>query len=211
MTRVKLHICRTLHISTLVPRPPTDNAGRHRPQEIPETLRLSDVNGYPDVATGERGSLEQFLDFHRTGVLRTLDDLTNAEATAQILPATDLTIGGIVKHLAAVEDLWFSHKLLDVPSAEPWRSAPFNQDPDWEFHSAAENSVVELRELYRNACDASRQIAGRFESLDVLAARGSFAGQLVSLRWIYLHMIEETAQHRGHIDLLMDAIRPARA
>jgi uncharacterized damage-inducible protein DinB len=168
------------------------------------------VSSYPDVTAGERESLEQFLDFHRAGVLRTLDDLTDAEAAAQVLAATDLTAGGIVKHLAAVEDLWFSHKLFDVPSAEPWRSAPFDQDPDWEFHSAAGNSVAELRELYRSACEASRRNTGGFESLDVLAVRGSFGGQSVSLRWIYLHMIEETAQHRGHLDLLLDAIRQGR-
>jgi len=168
------------------------------------------MNLYPDVTADERQSLEQFLDFHRAGVVSTLDGLTDAEASAQVLPATDLTVGGLVKHLAAIEDLWFSHKLLDVPSAEPWRSAPFDQDPDWEFHSAAGNSVAELRELYLSACAASRRITARFESLDVRALRGSFGGQLVSLRWIYLHMIEETAQHRGHIDLLMDAIRQAR-
>jgi uncharacterized damage-inducible protein DinB len=168
------------------------------------------VNGYPDVAAGERRTLQQFLDFHRAGVLRTLDEVTDSEAAARPLPATDLTIGGIAKHLAAVEDLWFSHKLLDVPSAEPWRSAPFDQDPDWEFHSAAGNTVAELRDLYESACAASRKIAARVESLETLAVRGSFGGQLVSLRWIYLHMIEETAQHRGHLDLLLDAIRQAR-
>ena len=169
-----------------------------------------DVNNYPDVATGERQSLEQFLDYHRTAVLRTLDHLTDTEAATWVLPATDLTVGGIVKHLAAVEDLWFSHKLLDAPSAEPWLSAPFDEDPDWEFHSAADNSVAEIRALYESACAASRRICGRMDSLDVLAARGSFGGQLVSLRWIYLHLIEETAQHRGHLDLLVDAIRQAR-
>jgi uncharacterized damage-inducible protein DinB len=168
------------------------------------------MNDYPDVAANERRSLEQFLDFHRTGVLRTLDTLTDTEAAARVLPATNLTVGGLVKHLAAVEDLWFSHKLLDVPSAEPWRSAPFDEDPDWEFHSAADNSVAELRALYLKACDASRQVTARFDSLDVLAVRGWFGGQSVSLRWIYLHMIEETAQHRGHIDLLVDAIGQAR-
>lgn len=168
------------------------------------------MNSYPDVAAGERQSLEQFLDFHRAAVLNTLDGLTDAEAAARVLPATELTVGGLVKHLAAVEDLWFSHKLLDIPSAEPWRSAPFDEDPDWEFHSAADHSVAELRALYLSACDASRRITARFDSLDVLAARGSFGGQLVSLRWIYLHMIEETAQHRGHIDLLVDAIAQAR-
>jgi uncharacterized damage-inducible protein DinB len=167
------------------------------------------VNSYPDVASGERPTLEQFLDFHRAGVARTLDGLTDVDAAARVLPATELTIGGIVKHLAAMEDLWFSHKLLDVPSAEPWRSAPFDRDPDWEFHSAADESVAELRALYLSACEASRRITARFDSLDVLAARGSFDGKLVSLRWIYLHMIEETAQHRGHVDLLVDAVGQA--
>ena len=169
-----------------------------------------DVNSYPDVAAGERQSPEQFLDFHRAAVLNTLDELTDAEAAARVLPATELTIGGVVKHLAAMEDLWFSHKLLDVPSAEPWRSAPFDHDPDWEFHSAADDSVAELRALYLSACEASRRITARVESLDVLAARGSFGGKLVSLRWIYLHMIEETAQHRGHLDPLVDAVGQAR-
>jgi hypothetical protein len=168
------------------------------------------MNDYPAIAADERSTLDQLLDFHRAGVVRTLDDLTDAEAAAGVLPATELTVGGVVKHLAAMEDLWFSHKLLDVPSAEPWRSAPFNQDPDWEFHSAADNSVAELRALYLSACDAGRRITAGFGSLDVLAVRGSFGGQFVSLRWIYLHMIEETAQHRGHLDLLMDAVRQAR-
>ncbi|MET9315594.1 DinB family protein [Kribbella sp. NPDC003505] len=169
------------------------------------------MNGYPEVAAGERQTLEQFLDFHRAAVLRTLDEVTDAEAATRPLPATDLTVGGIVKHLAAVEDLWFSHKFLDVPSAEPWRSAPFDQDPDWEFHSAAGNTVAELRDLYRSACATSRTITAGVESLEHLAVRGSFGGQLVSLRWIYLHMIEETAQHRGHLDLLVDAVRQQRS
>ncbi|MFG1815264.1 DinB family protein [Kribbella sp. NPDC049174] len=165
------------------------------------------MTDYPQVAADERTTLEQFLDFHRAEVVRALEGVTDQEAASQMLPATELTVGGIVKHLAAMEDLWFSHKLLDAPSAEPWRSARFDQDPDWEFHSAADDSVAEIRELYLTACEASRQITARVESLDVLAARASFGDQLVSLRWIYLHMIEETAQHRGHLDLLLDAIR----
>ncbi|MEJ1105925.1 MULTISPECIES: DinB family protein [unclassified Kribbella] len=169
------------------------------------------MTGFPEVAVAERSMLEQFLDFHRAGVVRTLDGVTDEEAADRVLPATDLTVGGIVKHLAAMEDLWFSHKLLDAPSAEPWLSAPFGQDPDWEFHSAADNSVTELRDLYLSACDASRGIVARLESLDVQAARASFGDKLVSLRWIYLHMIEETAQHRGHLDLLLDAIRQKKS
>ncbi|MFK4088065.1 DinB family protein [Kribbella sp. NPDC020789] len=165
---------------------------------------------YPDPTAGERDSLEQFLDFHRDAVLRTLDEVSETEATARVLEGTDLTVGGIVKHLASVEDLWFNHKLLDAPSAEPWRSAPFAEDPDWEIHSARDNTVAELRQLYVDACAASRAITARFGSLDERAKRASFGEQHVSLRWIYLHMIEETAQHRGHLDLLLDAVRQAR-
>ncbi|WP_427896303.1 DinB family protein [Kribbella sp. GL6] len=167
------------------------------------------MTGHPEVAAAERRSLEQFLDFHRAGVLHILDEVTDAEATARPLPATDLTVGGVVKHLAAMEDLWFRHKLLDAPPAEPWRSAPFGEDPDWEFHSAAADSVAELRELYEEACAASRAAAANVE-LDELAVQGSFGGQRVSLRWICLHMLEEIAQHRGHLDLLMDAVRQVR-
>jgi uncharacterized damage-inducible protein DinB len=165
------------------------------------------VTSYPEVAAGERLMLEQFLDFHRAGVVSALDGLTDEQAAARVLPATDLTVGGIVKHLAAMEDLWFSHKLLGVPSAEPWRSAPFAEDPDWEFHSAVDNTVDELGALYLTACEASRRVVARLDSLDVLAARPSFGDKVVSLRWIFLHMIEETAQHRGHLDLLLDALR----
>ncbi|MFI7061452.1 DinB family protein [Kribbella sp. NPDC050124] len=165
------------------------------------------MTDYPQVSTDERSMLEQFLDFHRAAVLRTLDGVPDSLVGQRVLPATELTVGGIVKHLAAMEDLWFSHKLLDAPSAEPWRSAPFDEDPDWEFHSAAGDSVGVLRELYVAACAASRRITAGIDSLDALAARASFGEQLVSLRWIYLHMIEETAQHRGHLDLLLDALR----
>ncbi|GAA0593633.1 DUF664 domain-containing protein [Kribbella sandramycini] len=164
---------------------------------------------YPETNADERASLEQFLDFHRGRVLRALDGVSDAEAAARVLPATDMTVGGVVKHLSAVEDLWFSRKLLDVPSAEPWRSAPFDQDVDWEWHSAGEQTVAELRELYVTACRRSREVAGRF-GLDYRARRPSFGDQDVSLRWVYLHMIEETAQHRGHLDLLLDAVRQAR-
>jgi len=169
-----------------------------------------DVNDYPTVTAPERRMLEQVMDFHRSSVVRTLDSVTDLEAAQRALPATELTIGGVVKHLAAMEDLWFSHKLLDLPSAEPWRSAPFDQDTDWDFHSAADNTVAELRSLYSSACEASRRVTAGLESLDALAARVSFGDKVVSLRWIYLHMIEETAQHRGHLDLLVDAITQAR-
>lgn len=159
---------------------------------------------FPDVAADERDTLEQFLDFHRQSVLQALDGVSDTAAAARLLPATNLTIGGIVKHLARVEDLWFQDKLLGVPMPEPWASAP--DEPDWEIHSSRDDTVSDLRALYAAACERSRHAASAHSDLGDRAARPSFGGGPVSLRWILVHMIEETAQHRGHLDLLRDAL-----
>ncbi|MEV4414843.1 DinB family protein [Catellatospora sp. NPDC049609] len=162
---------------------------------------------YPDIAAGERATLEQFLDFHRSCVLDALDGLSGDDAAARLLPATSLTIGGIVRHLARVEDGWFQETLLGVPLPEPWASAPGAGEPDGEFRFSPADSVSDLRTLYLAACDRSRRAAATCASLDDRAARPSFGVGPVSLRWLLVHMIEETAQHRGHLDLLRDVLR----
>jgi uncharacterized damage-inducible protein DinB len=163
------------------------------------------VVDFPEVAADERTTLEQFLDFHRGRVLEVLADTSDADAARAFLPATKLTIGGIVKHLGHVEDIWFQKKLLGVAMPEPWASAAWDADRDWDFNSAQHDSVEQIRALYLAACERSRAAAGAFPHLDSLAAQPSFGAGPVSLRWIFLHMIEETAQHRGHLDLLRDA------
>jgi hypothetical protein len=80
------------------------------------------VVDYPNVAADERTMLEQFLDYHRHGVLAALADVSDVDAGRELLPASRLTIGGIVKHLGHVEDLWFQQKLLGLPKPEPWAS-----------------------------------------------------------------------------------------
>jgi len=112
---------------------------------------------------------------------------------------------GIVKHLAWSEDSWFHGKMLGAAVPEPWASAPMVDDPDWPFRSAREDSVKELLDLYADACERSRAAAMRFDSLDALAARPSFGRGPVNLRWLLVHMVDETARHAGHIDLLLDA------
>jgi uncharacterized damage-inducible protein DinB len=165
------------------------------------------VIGFPELAAGERATLEQFLDFHRRCVLEAIDGVSDVEAAASPLPATSLTIGGIVKHLARMEDIWFQRKLRGAPMPEPWASAPWDTDPDWDFHSSCHDSVSDIRALYAAACERSRSTAAGAPDLQQLAAQPSFGKGLVSLRWIFVHMIEETAHHRGHLDLLRDALR----
>jgi uncharacterized damage-inducible protein DinB len=160
---------------------------------------------YPQLHANEWSTLDQFLDGYRRNVLGRLDRVTDVQASARLLAGTGMTIGGIVKHLAHMEDLWFTHKLLGRDLPEPWASAPPG-DEDWDFHSAAADPVGSLRELYRAACDRSRAAAAGFADLDRRAALISFGKAPVSLRWLLVHMISETAQHSGHLDLLMDAV-----
>lgn len=168
---------------------------------------------YPPLQPGdERAALEAQLDFDRWTVVTMLENLDNPAISARILPATDLTVGGIVKHLAWAEDRWFVGKLLGKPLPEPWASAPLADDPDWPFHSAKDDDIDDLTELYEAACRRSRAAAARFESLDAPAAAISWGQGPVNLRWLLVHMINETAWHLGHLDLLCDAVaaRPVR-
>ena len=98
--------------------------------------------------------------------------------------------------------------LHDRPAAEPWASAPFDDDRDWEFHTALDDDPADLIATYVETCERSRAhtaAALAAGGLDTLAARPRSSGARVSLRWILLHMIEETARHNGHADLLREA------
>jgi uncharacterized damage-inducible protein DinB len=159
----------------------------------------------------ERTGLEERLDHCRDVVLSKVVDLDDPQASAQPLAATNLTVGGIVKHLAFAEDRWFVGKVMGQPLPEPWESAPLTEDPDWPFHSSREHSVDDLVALYSAACARSREVAGRFNSLDEVAAVVSFGRSPVNLRWLLIHMIDETSRHLGHLDLLRDAIDASTA
>jgi Protein of unknown function (DUF664) len=154
----------------------------------------------------ERTALVQRLDQYRHIAMTKLADLDHSQASTPVLRATNLTVGGIVKHLAWAEDRWFQERLLGVDPPEPWASAPLVDEPDWPFHSSDRDSVEELLSLYSIACARSRGAAASFDSLDAVAAVPSFGKGPVNLRWILVHMIEETARHVGHLDLLRDAI-----
>lgn len=163
--------------------------------------------GYPELDADERTTLGQFLDQYRRRALSRLEGLTDEQARTKSLPATDLTPGGVVKHLAHMEDHWFIARVGGGELPEPWASA---DGPQWDFESADGDTVEEIAALYRAACARSREVAGRLPSLDTRAPRPSFGKGPVTLRWVMVHMLEETACHVGHLDLLTDAItKPA--
>jgi uncharacterized damage-inducible protein DinB len=157
----------------------------------------------PEPAAGERSTIEQFLNYQRATLLHKTEGLDASQMNRR-LPTSALTLSGLLKHLALVEDDWIQVRFLGLPDLEPWASAPWDDDRDWEFHTAEHGSPDELRALYRAACDRSRRgVAGA--DLDALSAGQNRAGQQLSLRWILMHLIEETARHNGHADLLREA------
>lgn len=158
----------------------------------------------------ERTALLQFLDVYRADIVAKVAGVADEQASRRVLRATKMTIGGIVKHLAWSEDSWFQGKLLGAPVPEPWASSPIAVELDWPFESAHEDAVADLIALYSAACDRSRAAVEQCRSLDALAARESFGDGPVNLRWLLVHMIDETARHAGHLDLLLDEVAHQR-
>lgn len=162
---------------------------------------------FPPLQAGELESLTAFLDSQRATMVRKVEGLSRDELSRPGAPPSALTLAGLVKHLALVEDSWFQEVFLGRPLPEPWTGAPLDEDDDWDFHSAPEHDPADLVALYAAAVRRSRDVVAAADSLDALSVESSErAGTPFSLRWILLHMIEETARHAGHADLLREAL-----
>jgi uncharacterized damage-inducible protein DinB len=146
----------------------------------------------------EREILEGFLEYQRSTVFIKARGLSDADAAKRLLPSLT-TVTGLVRHLTDVERYWFREVLLGE-AAVPFRYS--KEDPDGEFRVTDANSLdAELIE-YSSALDEARKSAALLQ-LDDRARdiRGD-----VSLRWVLVHMIEETARHLGHLDLLRELL-----
>ena len=163
----------------------------------------------PDLAVGELATLQQYLDVGRATMLQMVDGLTK-EQLAVTTASSDLTLAGLIKHLALVEDAWFVEEFLGGTIPQPWTDVDWDADPDWEFRTALDDEPDVLIGLYTAACERARAVVAGAASLDALSVgvsrREETMGQHFSLRWIVLHMIEETARHLGHADLIRQSI-----
>jgi hypothetical protein len=156
----------------------------------------------PPLDAAEAETLEAFLDYYRAMIVDKATGLGRAQLHQTLDPST-LTLGNLVHHLAFAEHYWFHETFIGGEPMEPWVARVSGQD--WEFTVAAglDSDVILAR--YAEACGRSRRIVRRAESLDQLAVRESW-GRVCSLRWILVHMIEETARHVGHADLIRESI-----
>lgn len=145
----------------------------------------------------ERAVLEAFLDFHRGIVQRKLRGLADADAARRLVPS-ETTVAGVVRHLTMVEANWFPWLLAPGPGEEHVTSAEAARE-SWTIRP--DDTVEKLATAYEAACDRSREVAARFP-LDHVVPQPQLGE--VNLRWIYVHMIEETARHAGHADILRE-------
>jgi uncharacterized damage-inducible protein DinB len=176
---------------------------------VPATLKL-DGHGRPEppAVADEATMLVAFLDYHRATFDWKCRGLGHDGLSARTAAST-MTLGGMMKHLALVEDGWFSRSLFGHEYSPPWNAVDWTTDPDWEWRTAGEDSPEALRSLWGDAVTRSRRLVAaalREGGLDRHAARTWSDGQAPSLRWIMLHMIEEYARHNGHADLLREAV-----
>lgn len=151
---------------------------------------------------GERATLEAFLEVYRETVTRKLRGVSEEDARRRLVPSMT-TLGGIVKHMRWVEQSWFQRVLAGRPASDlpavPWT----DDDPDADFRLEPDETVEGLIAAYEQECARSRQAAAAHDLDDTMPHRR--LGE-VSLRWVYIHMIEEIARHAGHADILREQI-----
>jgi hypothetical protein len=158
----------------------------------------------PPLSGREDETLLAYLDWQRATFAWKTGGLA-AAGLAKALPPSTLTLGGLVKHAALNEDWWFSYRFAGLEQQEPWRSVDFDADPEWEFRTAADDSPEELRLIWEENVTRSRAaVAGK--AMDATSVRPTRRGDLFSLRWVVLHMIEEYARHLGHADFLRENV-----
>jgi len=154
----------------------------------------------PPFLLDERPMLEAWLDFHRTTLLLKCEGLDDADRKRRPVDSSKLSLHGLLRHMAEVERQWFRIVLLRQPEA-PWiwldpavedsELVPLD-DADWETDRAT----------WEAECEASRAAAAGLGLNDT----GLHHGNPCSLRWIYVHMIEEYSRHNGHADLIRELV-----
>ncbi len=159
----------------------------------------------PNLDGAEFDLLSEYLDYQRETLLMKVDGLTQEQLAMKLFPS-ELTLAGILYHLSLVEETWMEVRYGGLPEREPWVGIDWDADPNWEFRTATSLGPEELRARYLEACERSRKIAASASDLNQPSANAFPDGRHFSLRWILLHLIEETARHVGHADLIRESI-----
>ena len=153
---------------------------------------------YVPLTGGEKESLRARLDQHRDVVLWKLQGLSDEQVRRAMTPSgTNLL--GLVKHLASVEFGWFCKTFGRENEAIPFDE----DDPEVDMRAEPHESTADIVAYYGRARAAADRT---IEELDLDDTGTSWRGETVSMRWVLIHMIEETARHAGHMDIMRELI-----
>ncbi|MCX4390229.1 DinB family protein [Micromonospora peucetia] len=155
------------------------------------------VRSRPPEDGGEREILSGLLDFLRASVVNKVAGLTDEQAFGRPVPASGLTPAGLVKHLTGVERYWFSIDFAGHDLPPPW-----TDDQPGAFALVPEDSLAEIVEAYLAECARSAAVVVGA----TLDDRARAADVSFTLRYALAHMVQETARHCGHLDLLRESI-----
>ncbi|MBM3672972.1 MAG: DinB family protein [Actinobacteria bacterium] len=150
------------------------------------------------VRLNERATLDGTLDWYRQVCVNKVTGLSRDDATRG-MTATGMSPLGIVKHLAWAEDAWFRERFADEP-------VDLVDTVEESMRIVPGDTVDSVLASYAESCGHSRRIAAAAPGLDSLSKTPSEIRGHVALRWILVHMIEETARHAGHLDIMREQI-----
>jgi uncharacterized damage-inducible protein DinB len=153
----------------------------------------------PDLVLPERQMLEDWLEYERATLEMKCDGLSDAQLRQRSVPPSSMSLLGLVRHMADVEQHWFRRVLSCQENLPGIFWAAGNEDGYFDVDDA---SVAEAWDVWRGECENARAVASRMQLDDT----GVLRGERCTLRWVYVHMIEEYARHNGHADFLRERI-----
>ena len=154
----------------------------------------------PPFVNDERPMLEAWLEWHRITLLLKCEGLDGAQLRSRPIPTSLMSLHGLVRHMAEVERNWFRRVLVeeDLPTGMYWN----DENPEGDFVIPDDDTFEADLAVWQEQIDIARANASGKD----LDHNGVRRGEPCSLRWIYLHMIEEYARHNGHADLIRELI-----
>lgn len=154
-----------------------------------------------NVAGFERDILEAALDAQREILLFKMKDASEADLRKRLVPS-HTTLLGLVKHVAYSERWWFQDRFAGNEVTYPFTE----ENPDADFIIEPDDDTDAILDLYRAECAKSRAIAAAANLSDLAKHSSTAATPRRTLCWILVHMIEETARHNGHADILREQL-----
>lgn len=173
-----------------------------------DRITLDTTISEPSMTAGENEMLLFALERSRATFAWKVGGL-DAASLRRPHPPSAMTLGGLIKHLALVEERYVSDFLTGEPLGQPWRQENFEADPEWDWHSAADDSPEELNSLWRRAVERSRTAWAALLDTGGLDQPSRFttpSGESPNLRRVLVDLHDEYARHVGHADLFREAI-----